>query len=579
MVNSELIETLNNTVPILGITLVLCLIIGKLSKKFGVPKVSGYIILGVILGPGCLQFLSENFSHSFKYFNDLALGMILFNIGGEFNRALISKMRKEQILYSVVSVGFTILVVFSLFLISLYSIGGYDNTTVIIVSIFLALVSVEAAPPTTLLVLKEYNAEGKLSDSIKIYLAFATLIAIVTTLIATNAFEYFGLWQGKYAHSPILIVKTIWKVFGSMIFGFILGVILTFIERYETRVGNILFSIIAVILFGQSLAEYLSVDPLIISLFLGFTVANASVEGENIHETVKNMGGSIYALFFVLAGTHIKISGLVESVGIIGVVYIVSRMTGIISGSFLAAKFVGLKDDNIKNYQGMSVMSHAGAALAIVAKVSIYKEDSAQLIFNTVVASIFIFEVLGPFLLKFALFKSGQINKWNPEPEKTTKLKFNLLDILKLFQENVTAAKESDNKKTKSEINELIHTDIIAIKSDANLTSIKTFIDDNYALYPVVDKSHCFLGTLNLDSIRKIVSQDDNDPLITANTLIGESIFIPSNSTLEGAKNIFLMSGKDILPVVNPINQVLEGILYQKDTLIALQEKKKILEE
>lgn len=536
-------------------------------------------MLGVLLGPGGLEFLSEDFSHSFKYFNDLALGMILFNIGGEFNKALLSKMRKEQILYSVVAVGLTITFVFALFIVSLYTLGNYDITTILIVSLFLALVSVEAAPPTTLLVLKEYNAEGKLTDSIKIYLAFATLIAIVSTLVVMNGFEYFGVWQGKLSHSPVLIFKTIWKVFGSIVFGFILGIVLTIIERYETRIGNILFAIIAVILFGQSLAEYLSVDPLIISLFLGFTVANASVEGETIHETVKNMGGSIYALFFVLAGTHIKLSGLVENVGIIGVIYIISRMTGILSGSYLAAKVVDLKDENVKNYQGMSVMSHAGAALAIVAKVTIYKETSASIIFNTVVASIFIFEIIGPFLLKFALFKSKEIEQWSPAPDKTTKLKFNLLDILKLFQENVTAAKEQDPKKTKSPIYELIHTDIIAIQSDANLTSIRTFIDDNYALYPVVDKNHCFLGTLNLESIRKIVAQEDDDPLITASILIGETVFIPSNSTLEGAKNIFLMSGKDILPVVNPVNQVLEGILYQKDTLMALQEKKMIFEE
>jgi len=572
-----MLNALSETVPVLGVTLLLCMIAGKISKKLGVPKVSGYIVLGALLGPGVFDFLTHSFTESFSFFNELALGLILFNIGGEFNKKLISSMKKEQILYSIFSVQLVVVYIF-IFFFALISL----TTTLpllhrVIISLFLGLIGVEAAPPTTLLVLKEYNAKGLLSLSIKVYLAFATITAVVGTLLLTKGLEFYGFWQIDQTGSSLLFLEAIWNIVGSCLFGVAIGFLLSYFERFETKVGNILFAVIAAILFGQSLAYYLKVDSLLISLFLGFTVANASSVGEKLHESVKDIGGSIYALFFVLAGTHIEFGKLVQGVGLLGVFYIVARIAGIFMASYSASQLLKIKDKNIKYYHGLGVISHAGAALAIVNKVKLHSEDSAQLIFNIVVASIFVFEILGPFLLKFALLKSEEIASWNVKKEKTSKLKLEFKDIILHFKQNISPVKIEEKKK--SAIEALINTDIVAIQADANLENIKTYIDDHYALYPVVDKEHCFMGTLNLHSIKRVLEKTEDDPLVTAHSFIGESVFIPSNSSIEGARDIFSMTQKEVLPVVNPVNRVLVGIIFQKDILVSLHKSEKHFDE
>ncbi|EQC51663.1 transporter, CPA2 family [Bacteriovorax sp. DB6_IX] len=573
----DMLNALSETVPVLGVTLLLCMMAGKMSKKLGVPKVSGYIVLGALLGPGVFNFLTHSFTESFSFFNELALGLILFNIGGEFNKKLISSMKKDKILYSILSVQLVVAFIFFLFFILLSTTTTLPLSHRLIISLFLGLIGVEAAPPTTLLVLKEYNAKGLLSLSIKVYLAFATITAVVGTLILTKFLEYYGFWHVPQTGSTLLFAEAIWNIVGSVIFGVTIGFLLSYFERFETKVGNILFAVIAAILFGQSLSYYLKVDSLLISLFLGFTVANASSVGEKLHESVKDIGGSIYALFFVLAGTHIEFGKLAGSVGLLGIFYIVSRILGIFMASFAASYALKIKEESIKYYHGLGVISHAGAALAIVNKVKLHSEDSAQLIFNIVVASIFVFEVLGPFLLKIALLKSDEISSWNPTKDKTSKLKLEFRDIIEHFKDNITPKQQEETFK--SAISPLVNTDIVAIQADANLESIKTYLGDHSPLYPVVDKEHCFMGTLNLSSIKKVLEKTEDDPLVTAHSFIGESIFIPSNSSLEGARDIFSMTQKEVLPVVNPINRVLEGIIFSKDILVSLSKGEKHFDE
>ena len=560
-----------NAVPILGVTLLMCLVIGKISKKVGLPKVSGYIILGIILGPEILNHITHDFTVGFKFFNDMALGLILFNIGGEFNKELFKKISKEQFLHSLFVSVLVIIFVFIIFYSLTSVITDLGTQKLFIVSAFLALVSVEAAPPTTLLVIKEYAAKGKLSSTIKIYLAFATVGAVVGTLIMTKVLGYINYWPMDYNGQLMLFAQGTWNILGSALFGILLGIFLSYFERFETKVGNIFFAIIATILFGQSLAHYLMIDSLLISLFLGFTVANASNVGEHIHEDIKNFGGSVYALFFVLAGTHIKFDALLGSIGILGGAYIVARVLGIYLSNLTSAKFLKLKDNNIKNYMGFGVISHAGAALAIVTRVAEYDHPTTELIFNIVISSIFVFELAGPLLLKLVLFKSGEIESWNSKGDKTTKRVINLKDTVSNFTKNITAKEEIDGVNIIS-VSDIVKEDVTAIEEDANLESIREYLSEDHVIFPVVDKAHQFVGTLNMNSMTKL-GKDQSNPLIMAKDLIGEETFIPSNADLKTAHDIFSMTQKEVLPVVNPQDRVLVGIVFHKDILVNLDKQ------
>lgn len=572
MIEHNILNTLDNTAAILGISLILCLVVSYLAKKIGLPKVSGFIILGIILGPQFIGLITHEFSASFQFFNDLALGMILFSIGGEFHSKLISKISKKQISQTFFLMATISLISFLLIFLALKTFSSYNVKDILIISSLLAIVAIEAAPPTTLLVIKEYDAKGPLTDQIKIYLALSSLAAITLCILLSGSFKAFGLYENE-THIMDLVLS-LWSIVGSIILGFLLGVFLTYFERYDTKMGNILFGIIAFILFGQSVSYFFKVNSLILSLILGFTVANASVEGERIHETVKNIGASIYALFFVMAGTHIEISKFIGATGLFSAIYLMARISAIYVAPKLTAKILNTKLEQY-NVIGLGLLSHAGVAIAIVSSLKENNYPALNTLYEMVISSIFVFEIAGPLLLKFSLLKSQNIKSWRPIQDKSIKLRFSFRDILNEFKDNLTPQTEEE-KYLPNSILSLLDTNIVAIKSDAKLASIKTFLSDNYSIYPVVDSGHVYVGVLDLAQVMRSMT-DDETSLTFAKNLIGDTTFIPSNASVDQAREIFKMTQKEVLPVVNPVNNILEGIVHKKDILLKIEDEKKII--
>jgi Kef-type K+ transport system membrane component KefB len=73
----------SNIIYNIALLLTLGIIGGKLAELAKLPKVTGYILIGVIAGPSALHLLSSDVLYSFKPFKILALGFIGFNIGME----------------------------------------------------------------------------------------------------------------------------------------------------------------------------------------------------------------------------------------------------------------------------------------------------------------------------------------------------------------------------------------------------------------------------------------------------------------------------------------------------------------
>jgi Kef-type K+ transport system membrane component KefB len=131
-----------------------------------------------------------------------------------------------------------------------------------------------------------------------------------------------------------------------------------------------------------------------------------------------------FILFFVLAGSNLHLEAL-PSLGIIGIVYVISRSAGLIIGSRLGA-VVGGADEKIKKYLGIGVISQAGVAIGLALVVrrefaglgrvispetGITTGDRLGFMTITIItATSVIFEIIGPILAKIALSRAGEIN-------------------------------------------------------------------------------------------------------------------------------------------------------------------------
>jgi Kef-type K+ transport system membrane component KefB len=112
-------------------------------------------------------------------------------------------------------------------------------------------------------------------------------------------------------------------------------------------------------------------------------------------------------MFYVLAGANLDV-GLLSTLGLIGSVYIISRIIGRIGGAYAGAVIVGA-EKSIQKYMGLALMAQAGVAigLAMLAKVNLPHTGGA--ILNTIIATTVIYEILGPIATRYSLLKARNI--------------------------------------------------------------------------------------------------------------------------------------------------------------------------
>ncbi|CBW26255.1 putative Na(+)/H(+) antiporter [Halobacteriovorax marinus SJ] len=562
-----------NKIPILGLALIAALILGKFSKKLNVPKVTAFIFTGILLGPTGLNLMNSHIAHSFHFLSDIAMGLILFNIGGDFDRDLLQKIGWKNFKEVGLAGLFNLLIVFTLTFLAYSQITG-DYKLAVIVAAFLSFVALECAPPTTLLVMKEYNANGPLQRSILTYLALATVVALVGTQIIEVILKILNIWPAKEGVTPLMqLGLLVWSLVGSVVLGFILGFFLSYWEQKEKKSSEFLMLVGSTILFGQTLSHFLKTDPLIISTVIGFTVVNSTTSGKEIHKGINEMGLSIYAIFFILAGAHINLREFTPAVLMMAIVYVLSRTFAFYFGSILTGKMIDSFAPKSK-YFGLSTLSHAGIALAIVSKIMPIDTPSSNLLVTIIMSSIFVFEILGPLCLKYSLFQSGEVKgAKGDEKNYMKKTSVSVGQLMDNLQENLNIKKEV-NEDLKREIKHFIKTDIISVKEKTSILNVQKFVyQHSFPYYPVVDEKSKFLGVIDLTQLMEL-SQEDENSFITATAITITFPTIHSSSSLEEVVQFFEGHQYHTIPVVHQTSGELLGSINRKDIMQAISDQK-----
>ena len=97
-----------------GIIILLGLLGGKLSHRVKIPKVTGYMLTGLFFGPSVLGLISTGTLENIQLINDIALGLILFAIGGEIEWQHLKAMGRRVIYIALAESAGAFILVFGL---------------------------------------------------------------------------------------------------------------------------------------------------------------------------------------------------------------------------------------------------------------------------------------------------------------------------------------------------------------------------------------------------------------------------------------------------------------------------------
>ncbi len=387
-----------NVLTYLGIMLLAALIAGKIVKQMKLPNVTGYLVIGLLLGPHCIGILSEELVAGMDLLTELALGCIAFSIGAEFKITFLKKVGKAPIIIGITE-GLGAVLVVDLILLLL----GYDVTFALAMG---AIASATAAA-STLMIVKQYKAKGPVTNTLLPVVALDDAVALIAfgfSMAIANVISS----RGSAPVGRLLLAPCI-EIFGGLLFGAVLGVIMVLLVKFYTGRGNRLAITIMMICLCVGVSDMVGFSSLLACMMLSTVFVNLSKQSDKIYEPLERITPPIYMMFFILSGASLDVTVL-TSVGVVGVVYVIGRIVGKSLGAAFGAK-VSKAPKVVQRWLGLTLVPQEGVAIGLATSAGKSLPQYAAQIQTVVLCGVVIYELLGPIITKTALKKAGEITE------------------------------------------------------------------------------------------------------------------------------------------------------------------------
>ena len=106
-------------------------------------------------------------------------------------------------------------------------------------------------------------------------------------------------------------------------------------------------------------------------------------------------------IFFVLAGATLELK-MIADIGLIGIVYILSRIIGKIIGARVGGQ-LSKSDQTVKNWMGVAMLPQAGVAIGMALVASNYFPEHEQALLSLVISTTIFFELIGPIFTRISI--------------------------------------------------------------------------------------------------------------------------------------------------------------------------------
>ncbi len=408
------------------------LLLSRLAKLAKLPAVTAYLVAGILVGPFCLGAFGvqglgftalDIEAETYSLISDVALGFIAFSIGNEFRMSELKHIGKKATIIGIFQAVFTTVVV-DVALIGLHFI--IPEQFPLEAAIILGAVASATAPAATLMVVKQYKAKGPVTSTLLPVVALDDAVGLVLFSIS------FGIANAisKEASVVSIIVEPILEVVLSIALGALMGYIFTFIERFFHSRSKRLSVSVAFVFLTVAISKlefppiggvvHIAFSPLLSCMMLGTIFCNICDFSAELMDRLDRWTAPIFILFFVLSGAELEMTVFTDGfVLLIGFTYIVFRCFGKYFGSSISAN-ISHAEPNVKKYLGITLFPQAGVALGMALKASEFGGEVGHMVANITLFSVLIYELVGPFLTKLSLQKSGEID---PEGQTSHRIK------------------------------------------------------------------------------------------------------------------------------------------------------------
>ncbi len=412
----------------LSIALMAGLIMSRVTKRWNLPAVTGYLVAGILIGPYCLGqlgiagigFISAGDVKKYDIISKVALGFIAIAMGNEFRVSELKKIGKKAVVIAVFqALSATLLVDLALFMLHFW----LKDKLPLSVVLTMGAIATATAPAATLMVVKQYKAEGPLT---KLLLPIVALDDAVGLVVFAVSFGIAQSLDGGAVDPVSIIVNPLLEVVVSLALGALLGFLFHFSERFFHSRSKRMSISVAFVFLGVALSMLtfrigrvtVGFSSLLVCMMLGTVFCNLCDFSEELMERIDRWTGPIMVLFFVISGAELELAVFRDwQIVIVGVVFILFRSLGKIEGAKVSSKFMKC-EPQVQKYLGITLLPQAGVALGMsLLAAERMPGTEGQLVRSVSLFAGLIYELFGPLLTKIALDKAGEIHE-KPVPER-----------------------------------------------------------------------------------------------------------------------------------------------------------------
>ena len=335
----------------LGITVSVALVLGVVGTWMRLPKVTSYLIAGLLLGPSVLEVVTEAPLQPLHSITTMAMALVLFNLGAHFSVVFVRKIWRHILPVAFGDLAFT----FGVVAFGLYAIGQSAPT-----ALMLGCLAMATAPATTVLVLKELRSEGPVTESAQALVAANNLVTIVAFEVV---FIGLALWDPANQTTMSEHVSTLLSTVGvALAVGVICGLLLSYACNVFQGTSWIAM-LLAVSSLTLGICKYCDASYMLAFLVMGFVFVNTARESSQALNESAKITAVFCVAFFAIHGAELKMGEFVK-LGFVGAAYIGFRCLGKYLGTYLLARW-SHESVETRRWLGTSMLSQAGAAIAL----------------------------------------------------------------------------------------------------------------------------------------------------------------------------------------------------------------------
>lgn len=372
------------------------LLLTRIAKKINLPNVTAYLVAGLAVGPYCLNLFDQDALAGAAQITSVALGFIAFSIGGEFKWESLKRVGTKAVIITL----FQALAALALVDIVLL-VFGFD----VPLSITLGAIATATAPAATLMVVRQYRAQGTMTNTLLSVVAMDDAVGLAAFSISLAIAQ--SLTSGAAPTLYNMLTSPLLEIILSLVVGGLLGALLSFLMRFFRSRANRLSLMLAAVLAGVALADGYGLSSLLTCMAIGAAMVNLRDDSEMLVEIIDRWTPPLFTLFFVISGAELDLHVL-STVGILGLLYILARSLGKYFGARVGASVVK-SEPKIRKYLGLTLLPQAGVAIGMAQVVITKLPEYGAEIRAVVLCATLVYELIGPVITRIALERSGEI--------------------------------------------------------------------------------------------------------------------------------------------------------------------------